>query len=581
MGSRPDTHPSADGPVVRVALFLCMGIVLSGCGGGDGAAPTAAPPSTPTTPPPPAAPTVASLEVSGTGVLTSIGETTEFMVTATLSDGSMQAVEAAEADWESSDPAVATVSEGLLTAVGGGNATITAAYEGVSAEVVVSVLVSHRTKGTVRLLYVVPQNGQFRVDYGEAIAYTMAEVQSWFRRQLGGLTFDVYDMTPERCQLAENADFYDYPGADVRGNVLEGVQHCAPVELWSPDFVWAIYVDFPDTCHPKLDTLGTGGAGIATLGSGDLVGSLAFLRGEAQSTIHSCEGTFVDPPPRWAGGLAHELAHTMGARHPPECEDGLAACDGYAVMSYGYDLYPDTYLRFDDKETLMRSPFIRGERQSPVAEDGAITSTVEGRVLGPAGVPVEGVRVSLAADPFWTWGETARDGMFSIGVPEDVSGPFVASLHGGNATECRWLGYYGTGGLTSRRDRAVRVVAGAENIEIGLPEFGRCSKNTTVRGTVVGPDGRPEEDVWVTLFDDTHLTGREGTFSLINPRWIAGIPYPFYLHIERCSDGERSFQFGPGGLSRRVSEAGFFEVGLVPLEEIEIRFPPAVCESSQ
>ena len=578
VASAPDTRPSVRAPVVRLALASCIGIVLASCGGGDGAAPAAVPPSTPTTPPPPPAPTVTSLEVSGTGVLTSIGETAQLMVTATLSDGSTQAVDGARVEWESADAAVATVSAGLVTAAGGGNVTITAAYDGVSAEVVVSVLVSHRTKGTVRLLYVVPQNGQFRVDYGEAIAYTMAEVQSWFRRQLEGLTFDVYDMTPERCQLAENADFYDYPGADVRGNVLEGVQHCAPVELLSPDFVWVIYVDFPDTCHPKLDTLGTGGAGVATLGRGDLVGSLAFLRGEAQSTIHNCEGTFVDPAPRWAGGLAHELAHTMGVPHPPECEDRLPTCDGFAVMSYGWDLYPDTYLRFDDKETLMRSPFIRGERQP---EDGAITSTIEGRVLGPTGVPVEGVRVSLAADPFWTWGETARDGTFSIGFPEDVSGPFVASLHGGNATECKWLGYHGTSGLTSRRDRAVRVVAGAESVEIGLPEIGRCAENTTVRGTVVGPDGRPEEDVWVTFFDDTHLTGREGTFSLTSPSWIAGIPSPFFLHVERCSDGERSFLFGPGGLSRRFSEAGSFEVGLVPLEEIEIRFPPAVCESSQ
>ncbi len=519
--------------------------------------------------------------MSGTAVLTSIGETTEFTLTATLSDGSMQAVDGARVEWESADVAVATVSVGVVTAAGGGNVTITATYAGVSAEVVVSVLVSHRTRGTVRLLYVVPQNGQFRVDYADAIAYTMAEVQSWYRRQLGGLTFDVYDMTPERCQLAENADFYDYPGADVRGNVLEAVQHCAPVELWSPDYVWVIYVDFPDTCHPKLDSLGTGGAGIATLGRGDLVGSLAYFRGEAQSTIRNCEGTFVDPSPRWAGGLAHELAHTMGAAHPPECEDGLAACDGNAVMAYGWDLYPDTYLRFDDKETLMRSPFIRGERQPPVAGNGAITSTIEGRVLGPTAVPVEGARVSLAADPFWTWGETAQDGTFSIGLPEDASGPFVASLHGGNATECKWLGYHGTGGLTSRRDRAVRVVAGAESIEIGLPEIGRCAENTTVRGTVVGPDGRPEEEVWVTFLDDTYLTGREGTFSLTNPSWIAGIPSPFFLHVERCPDGERSFLFGAGGLSRRFSEAGSFEVGLVPLEEIEIRFPPAVCESSQ
>ena len=153
MASGPDTRPTARAPLLSVALAFCIGIGLLSCGGGDGAAPTAAPPSTPPTPPPPPAPTVASLEVSGTAVLTSIGETTQFMVTATLSDGSMQAVEAAEADWESSDPAVATVSEGVLTAAGGGNATITVTFGGRSAEVAVSVRISVRTEGAVRVLY--------------------------------------------------------------------------------------------------------------------------------------------------------------------------------------------------------------------------------------------------------------------------------------------------------------------------------------------------------------------------------------------------------------------------------------------
>ena len=210
MASRPDTHPSARASVVRTALSLCMGIVLSGCGGGDGAAPTAAPPSTPPTPAPPPAPTVASLEVSGTGVLTSIGETTQLMVTATLSDGSMQAVEAADADWESSDPAVATVSDGLLTAAGGGNAAITVTFGGQSAEVQVSVRISTREEGTVRVLYVSPADRQFRADYSEVITHAIVDVQSWYRRQMGGLTFQLYDATPEWCQMSEDSDYYGH-----------------------------------------------------------------------------------------------------------------------------------------------------------------------------------------------------------------------------------------------------------------------------------------------------------------------------------------------------------------------------------
>ena len=491
MPSRSDPHPSARAPVGRAALFLCMGIVLLSCGGGDGAAPTSTPPSTPPTPPPPPAPTVASLEVSGTGVLTSIGETTQFMVTATLSDGSMQAVEAAEADWESSDPAVATVPEGVVTAMSGGNATITATYGGQSAEVPVSVRISLRTERTVRVLYASPSDRQFRAAYSEGITHALVDLQSWYRRQTGGLTFSLYDATPEHCRLPEPEDYY--ARGDAWAKVQDDVQPCAPVEYGRSSFVWVVYVDVDEACDEPQE-LGRGGNGITMMPRGDLEGLT-----NPGVYFHCAEGPYEDPLERWIGGVGHELGHAIAdLRHPPGCDEGLPTCtDQWALMQNGFEIYPDTYLVTEDKETLLRSSFIEGE---PAPDREALDALggprVQGTVRGPSGVPLEGIRISIWGDAVWSWGKTAADGTFDVGMPDGSSDSAVVSVHAGKATDCRWLGYHGQGGLIGLRENATRVVIGDADVtglEIRLPASPAelCRPQPTVLGVPWTPRTRP------------------------------------------------------------------------------------------
>ena len=134
-------------------------------------APTAKPTSTATATPTPTPP-VTSLEVVGMTPLTSIGETVRLSTrcpTANKSDGSSQVVESGQVQWQSSDPRVASVSEGIVTAVGGGNAVITATYEGGRVEAPVSVRISTRSTGTVRVLYAAPSDREFRTGASEVI----------------------------------------------------------------------------------------------------------------------------------------------------------------------------------------------------------------------------------------------------------------------------------------------------------------------------------------------------------------------------------------------------------------------------
>ena len=165
---------------------------------------------------------------------------------------------------------------------------------------------------------------------------------------------------------------------------------------------------------------------------------------------------------------------------------------------------------------MIRSRFVAGEGAPVAGLDAAGDSLgVRGAVLGPTGVPLEGVRISAWADPFWTWDETGRDGTFTIGLPEEASGPVALSVHAPESAECTWLGYHTSGGLTSWLEEAapVAIAEGAGlPVEVRLPGAmdDLCGAQKTVNGTVRGPDGRPVEGIWLRLVENYATSGIDG-----------------------------------------------------------------------
>ena len=74
-------------------------------------------------------------------------------------------------------------------------------------------------------------------------------------------------------------------------------------------------------------------------------------------------------------------------------------------MHLGYINYPYTYLRPEDKERLLRSPFVgRDPAHRPLTDDAGKAVAIRGTVKDPDGNVVEGIRVSAHADAFWGWG---------------------------------------------------------------------------------------------------------------------------------------------------------------------------------
>ena len=340
----------------RLLLVGVIAALSAACGDDGPKMPTA-----PTVVEPPSAtePTITSVSVMGDTVLMGVGETVRLSLVATLSDGSTRDIDPTLAEWRSSDPAVATVaSDGVVTAIRAGQATISATYEQQEAELEMSVRISSHSQGSVRAMYVAPADREFRADYSASIAAAIVDVQSWYRNQLDGLTFSIYSVVPEGCRLPEDSDYYSH--GNVWEKVLRDVQSCAPVrdigasggDINAAQFVWVLYVDATERLNcDEPHELGRGGLGLTMLPREDL--ELMVQPG----TLEYCDGTFYRSVQGVYGGLAHELGHVFGLPHPPGCEEGSPSCDTQALMWDGYGSYPNTYLRDDEKSVLRRLPF--------------------------------------------------------------------------------------------------------------------------------------------------------------------------------------------------------------------------------
>ena len=529
---------------------------------------------------------VTALNATELPAFAEIGATGQASIGATYSDGRVEPVVPADVQWHTSDPMVVTVTDGIVTATGPGNATITAHYEERQIAIPATVRIAVADTATLRLLYAVPSDREFRDDYSEFLRHVVTDVQGWYRNQLKGLTFSVYDDNPQRCQLAGDSEYYS---RESWNRVLEGVQHCAPVEGNTTEHIWVLAVDVDMACTPDgsvgswedgYNQLYRGGIGLAILNhSTQDDGFDKMVRGEDWLWYYCDAGPWETSLLLATGGYAHEIGHTLGLPHLPGCNEWLPECDFDALMAYGNQIYPDGYLLPDEKARVMRSPFI--DTTAPVTDQYHHPDdiTIEGTVHATDNDPTDTLRVSVESDTFWGWAPVTPAGTFEIHLPADSSGRALLSVHTHEAGPCRWLGYAHTDGtLTTLAEHAATIdIAGANlsGLEVTLPATvdAMCTGTRTISGTIVDPDG-PVTDIWVTNdASDWHYSD-DASFELDLPAFGAG---PATISIQSPDCGFLGL-YGPNGFTTDWDTAVGFWTGGVDTAGIVVTLPATVEE---
>ncbi|HVT57012.1 MAG TPA: hypothetical protein VHR45_01315 [Thermoanaerobaculia bacterium] len=203
---------------------------------------------------------------------------------------------------------------------------------------------------TVHAIYLVPSDTAAKPAYAFAVRNAVLDLQSWYQRQMGGITFRLADPVVQTITLPHPAAFY--ATGDSLGfwnSTLHDAFALTGGGFFDPSNVWLFYADADPACGQA-----TGGtSGVALVPANDLRG----LSGE--TTKDGCGGPPGNqyPVSRWIGGLGHEAGHAFNLPHPPGCDTGQASCDSKALMWLGFYDYPDTYLNAAEIDQLKHSPF--------------------------------------------------------------------------------------------------------------------------------------------------------------------------------------------------------------------------------
>lgn len=201
---------------------------------------------------------------------------------------------------------------------------------------------------SVRAIYAIPTDREYRSTYERGIQNALIELQYWYREQMpDNSTFRLYSSLPTVCALPHPQAHYWLGAFD---KILRDVQECESVG--TGDFVWLVWSDVAQDCF---------GGTLERARYSIRLGMMSYdgLNGLVDPNHAKC-GYPVYGPDRWIGLAGHELGHAFGLPHPPGCDAGdWDVCDADALMYTGSRAWPDTYLRSDEKSELSALPHFR------------------------------------------------------------------------------------------------------------------------------------------------------------------------------------------------------------------------------
>jgi hypothetical protein len=203
---------------------------------------------------------------------------------------------------------------------------------------------------SVRIIYAVASDKKIKDASVIGMKRAAQNLQTWYREQLKGKSFVLNDPIVETCGLSQKASYYQI---DSYNRVFNDINsQCVAIKYYDSKYLWIVYADVDEICNK--DNLGRAGSGVGIMGRMDIEG----LSGK-NSVTSACGETYNFEFSRYVGGLGQILGLALGLPHPPGCEEQKPTCDSNALMWGGMYIFPNTYLRSEEKIQLSASQFFR------------------------------------------------------------------------------------------------------------------------------------------------------------------------------------------------------------------------------
>jgi hypothetical protein len=215
---------------------------------------------------------------------------------------------------------------------------------------------------SVRIIYLVPSDSIEKPKYKLGLQNTIKHIQMWYFQQLGK-TFALHNPVVEVYKTTHEGKWYSTnPNGELFvqfwNNVLADGFVLTKGHFNDSNSILAFYIDTDPICG---QCGGCGTSGVLVIGANDLRGIVG------ESWVPTCPNDkFTFKPCRFVGGLGHELGHAFGVPHPPGCDKSEPGCDDNSIMWRGFYNYPNCYFNQDEKQILLKNPFIFYDLNNPI-----------------------------------------------------------------------------------------------------------------------------------------------------------------------------------------------------------------------
>ena len=188
---------------------------------------------------------------------------------------------------------------------------------------------------SVRVYLVTPTDQSFNPDYYRGIKAAVLNIQSWYKAQMGNnKTFVLNPVIVDTISGLHSSSWYDADnGPEISSTYPIHAYYNVKYEmkqLLGAGFDTTQFVYFAFVAAPFNDQ--------------------TIPRGIAAEGLDNIQRISGDKPNPWMGAAAHSLGHALGLEE-------TAVQDTDALLSYGYNKYPNCVLRPFEKDSLNVSPF--------------------------------------------------------------------------------------------------------------------------------------------------------------------------------------------------------------------------------